>query len=273
VLEERGRVAGIVGFCILPLFQLISLVTYIISYNVIVIITILICAITLTIKFIEPDNKSSLKEKIDQEEHEYEKKTVFLYTIPWILFTLVNVTLARNVSDIIFRIIPSNFHIFLSILQIATSGFGALVGGLVSDFIGRRSALSTSLTLYGISIVLCGFAQFFEVLYFAYIINGVTWGILWTLYGLVIWGDLGTKKNVIKLYSFGVIIFYSITAIGFLFKSQFSQFSLFYSSFLGCFFILLSNIPVILVQELLPKNVRDKMKWKLFINSLRKIGR
>jgi MFS family permease len=271
VLEERGRVAGVVGFFILPMFQIASLVTYTVSYNEIVIITILICAMTLAVKLFEPDNKFSLTKKMDQEGHNHEKKTVIFYTIPWILFSLVNVTLARNVSNHIFEIIPSGLQLNLSFLQIATSGFGALIGGLISDFIGRRSALSTSLTLYGISIILSGFAQYFEVLYFAYILNGITWGILWALYGFVIWGDLGAKENVVKMYSMGLMIFYLITAIGVLFKSQFSQFSLIYSSFLGCFFVLLSNIPVILAQELLSKDFRDKMKLKLFINSLRKI--
>jgi sugar phosphate permease len=269
--EERGRVVGIVGFFILPLFQIIGPITQIIGFTGAVVITIFLSLGTLTIRLFEPKKKSSLTRKKDEEGYYHEKKTVLLYTIPWILFLLVNATLARNISSDIFESVPISLYTFLLILQIIASGFGALVGGIVADFIGRRSAIGTSLTLFGISIVLGGLFPISGVLYFMYIVNGLTWGILWTLYFSVVWGDLGNKENVAKIYSMGLMIFYMVNGISFLFIPQISQISLVTSSFLGCLLVFLSNIPVIIAPELLPSDFRDKIKLRLHINTLKRV--
>ena len=271
VPEERGRIVGLVGVFVLPLFQIISIITQTIGFTGAVIITIFLSLGTLTIRLFEPKKKSSLTKKKDEEGYHHERKTVFLYTIPWIIFSLVNVTLSRNISSNVFESVPSSLYTFLSILQIAASGFGALAGGLFADFVGRRSALGTSLTLFGISIVLGGFFQTIGVLYFMYIVNGLTWGILWTLYGTVVWGDLGDKENVVKRYSVGLMIFYMVIGVGFIFIPQISQISPVTSSVLGCFLVFLSNIPLIIAPELLSSDFRDKIKLILHVNTLKKI--
>lgn len=271
VLEERGRVVGLAGFFVLPLFQVISIITQIIGFTWAVVITIFLSLGTLTVRLFEPKKKSSLTRKKDDEGYHHEKKSVLLYTIPWILFLLVNATLARNISSDIFESVPISLYTFLLILQIIASGFGALGGGIVADFIGRRSAIGTSLTLFGISIVLGGLLQTTAVLYFMFIVNGLNWGILWTLYGSVVWGDLGDKENIVKRCSMGLMIFYMITGIGFLFAPQISQISLVTSAFLGCLLVLLSNIPVIIAPELLSSDFRDKIKLILHVKALKRI--
>lgn len=140
-------------------------------------------------------------------------------------------------------------------------------------FFFQKSALAISLTLFGISIILGGLFQTTGVLYFMYIVNGLTWGILSTLYGSVVWGDLGDKENVVKRYSMGLMIFYLVTGIGFLFIPQTSQISLVTSAFLGCFLVFLSNIPLILAPELLSSDFRDKIKLILHVNTLKRIGK
>lgn len=271
VSEERGRVAGFAGFFVLPLFQIISIITQTIGFTWAVIIIIFVSLGTLTVRSFEPKKKSLLTKKKDEERYRHEKKTVLLYTIPWLIFSVVNVTLARNISSSVLESISSSLYTFLLILQIIASGFGALGGGIVADFMGRRSALGTSLTLFGISIVLGGLFQTTGVLYFMYIVNGITWGILWTLYGSVVWGDLGDRENVAKTYSIGLMIFYMVTAIGFLFVPHISQISLVTSSFLGCLLVLLSNIPIIIAPELSSSDFRDRIRLILYLKSLKKI--
>jgi hypothetical protein len=273
VPEERGRVVGIAGFFILPLFQIMSVITQIIGFTWAIVMTIFLSLGILTIRLFEPKNKSSLTRKKVEESYHHEKKSVFFYTIPWILFSLVNVTLARNISINIMEEVPSSLYTFLLILQFVSSGFGAFVGGIVADLMGRRSALGVSLTLYGITLVLGGLFQTRGVLYFLYIVSGLTWGILWTLYGYVVWGDLGNRENVVKRYSMGLMIFYIITGIGFLLLPKIAQISLVTSSFLGCFLVLIANIPIIIAPELLSSDFRDKIKLKLHVKTLKRIGK
>lgn len=271
VSEERGRTAGFIGFFILPFFQVLSLMAQTFGFSGAVMLTIILSLGVLTIGLLRPEQKALLTTKNDKKGYNAEEKTILLYSIPWILFTLVNLTLARNITFYVSQNIPSALYMFLVVLQMITSGLGALAGGIIADFFGRRLSLGVSLTLYGISTALGGLVENYGVLYFMYCVNGLSWGILWVLYGSVVWGDLTDKESCAKRYSIGLIIFHMVTGFGFLFSSQISQISLVTSSLAGCVLIFLSNIPLIFAPELLASDFRKKIRLKLYMNVIKRI--
>jgi len=267
---ERGRTAGLAGIFTLPLAYITGWLAETSNFSGTIIICIILNLITLTIILFNPENKPTLTKKKDERGHHPEKRTILLYAIPWILFSIINITLARNISIHVSQNIQSTFYMILLVLQMIASGFGALAGGIVADLFGRRFPIGFSLTLYGISTALGAFTQNHEVLYFIYIANGLTWGIFWTMYIPVIWGDLTNKENNIKTYAFGLLIYYLSTGIGILLSNQISQIPIMTSALLGCILIFLSNIPIILAPELLSQDFRDSIKLKLYMNILRK---
>lgn len=269
--EERGRVAGFAGFFVVPLFQVIGGASQIVGFNWTIIIIIVLSLGALSTKLFGLMKGSSLSKMNSDKGFRHEKRTIILYAIPWIIFSLVNFTLARNISSNIFDVVPSSLYTFLSFLQIISSALGASIGGIISDLDGRRSALGVSLTLFGISIVFGGIFQAVGVFYLMYIINGFTWGILWTLYITVVWGDLGDEETVVKNYSLGLLIFYLAVIFGFVFIPQISQIPVVTSSFLGCLLVLLSNIPLVVAPELLSSEFQEKLKLMLHFKSLKKI--
>ena len=271
VSEERGRVAGLIGFFSLPIFNLVSLVAETFDFSGAVMLGVILSLGTLVIRFPKPEKKAILTAKKDDKGYYPEKRTILLYAVPWMLFSLINATLARNVSLHVSQHVLSSSYAFLIVLQIIAAIFGALGGGIIADFFGRRLSLVFSLTLYGIGSAIVGLVENYEMFGFVYFSNGLNWGILLILYGLVVWGDLANKESCAKRYSIGLIIFYLAMGVGSLLSPQISQIPLIASSLVSCLLIFLSNIPLIFAPELLSSDFREKIKLKLYINVLRRI--
>jgi MFS family permease len=273
VPEERGRAAGLAGFFSLPFSHLIYLMAQTSDFFGTIMLSVIPSSGILAIKLLRPEKKALLTTKKDEKGYRPEKRTILLYSVPWILFSLINSTLARNISLHVLQRVPSSLYIFLVVLQMTASGFGALGGGIIADIFGRRLSLGFGLTLYGISSALGGFVANYEAIYFMYVANGLGWGILSALYFFVVWGDVADKESCAKRYSIGLTISYLAIGVGFLLTDKISQIPLITSSLASCLLIFLSNIPLILAPELLSSDFRRRIKLKLYMNIVRKIGR
>jgi MFS family permease len=271
--EERGRVAGLNGFfSILTSFTIYAGVVGTLDFHGAVVLGIVLSLGPLVVILLKP-KKTVLTAKKDDTGCYPEKRTVILYLIPWIMFSLINVTLAKNISFHISQQVPASLYLFLIVLQSIGTILGALSGGVTADFFGRRVSLAFSLTLYGISSALAGIASSFAVLYFVYFANGLSWGILLAMYSFVVWGDLSNKKNSAKMYAIGFIIFYVAQGIGLIPTGQMFQMPLFSSALVSCLLIFLSNIPIFLAPELLPSVFRERIRLKWHMSAVKKIRR
>ena len=270
VSEERGRIGGLIGFVSLPFYFIVGIgVAETLDFLGTVMLSIILSLGPLVVILLRP-GKAVLTAKKDDRGNYSEKRTVLLYSIPWVLFSLINATLAKNISLNILQQVSSSFYLFLSVLQVMAAVFGALGGGIIADFFGRRLSLAFSLTLYGISSALAGMVNNYTMFYFVYVANGLSWGILLTLYSFVVWGDLANKENCAKMYSIGLVTSYSTIGVGLL-PTQISQIPPTVSSLASCLLIFLSNVPLILAPELLPSDFRERIKLKLHMSAVRKI--
>jgi hypothetical protein len=268
--RERGRVAGLSGFFSLLIYIFMyALVAGTFDFSKTIVLGIAISLAPLVIILLKPET-AVLTTKKREDGYNFERRTVILYLIPWVLFCLINATLAKNISFHISQQVPS-LVLFLIVLQGSAAVFGALFGGAIADFFGRRISLALSLTLYGISSALAGISTNFALLYFVYFANGFSWGILLVMYTFVIWGDLSNKENCAKMYAIGFIVFYLTQGIGLLPLGQILQIPLVISSLGSCLLIFLSNIPIFLAPELLPSDFREKMRLKLHMSAVKKM--
>jgi MFS family permease len=269
VVEERGRVSGVLGFVALPLsFVVDYLIAPGLNFLGVVLLSSFL-SLGIMLVFFFNWNRKVLPAK--NEERKYpEKKAVFLYSIPWLIFCLVNVTLAKNVTAIVSLQVSSQFYLSLIALQVIGVILGCLIGGLLADWFGRRLSLALSLTLYGIGTALIGILPDTRLLAGVYTINGFSWGILFTLYIFVIWSDLANKENCAKMYGIGLAIYYMTLGIGFIVQVSLP---LMISSLLACLLVFLSNIPLSFAPELQSLYLRELMKIKLHLNTLKKIGK
>jgi MFS family permease len=270
VPEERGRVAGLIGSVSLPFYFIVDyLVAPALDFLGTAVLGIILSLGPIIIILLRPA-KTVLTAKKAERGNYPEKRTVILYSIPWILFSLINSTLAKNISLNVLQQISSSSYLSLIILQGIGTIFGATCGGIIADFFGRRLSLAFSLTLYGISSALAGLTKVTEILTIVYVANGLSWGILLILYTFVVWGDLANKENCAKMYSIGLITLYLTIGVGFL-PTPISQIPLVVSSLASCLLIFLSNMPLVLAPELLSSDFRERIKLKLYTNVIRKI--
>jgi hypothetical protein len=265
--QERGRTTGVMGFITLPLYfvtaqVLMGSLDFVSTALIGAFLTLLVLIVLLLAhkRFLTRHERPNIY---------FEKRTVLLYSVPWILFSLINATLAAGISASVFAQVPSSFYLFLVALQVGGVVFGALGGGVIADVLGRRVSLGLSITLYGIGSALMGLVQNAASFSIAYTINGLSWGILLMLYVFVVWGDLATERNVAKMYSIGLAVYYLALGVGIL-APKISQESLIVTALTSCLLIFCLNIPVILAPELLPADFRERIKLKLYLRTIKK---
>ena len=270
VPEERGRISGFIGFVALPLnFIVAYLVSPSLDFLGAITLSIAINSGILIIVLFHPKT-TMMKEKKNEEGNHFEKRTILLYTIPWVVFSLVNGTLAKNASVSISQQMSSSSYLFLLGLQFGGVIFGCIVGGIIADFFGRRLSLAFSLTSYGTSTALVGIFTSINVLSFVYVLNGLSWGILFTLYIFVVWGDLANGNNCAKMYSIGLATYYLTMGIGLLTQTSLP---VVVSSLSTCLLVFLSIMPIVLAPELLSPYFRERMKMRQHMNAAKKISK
>jgi hypothetical protein len=268
--QERGRITGFMGFIALPFYFVTARV--LIGSLEFVYTALMGSLLTLLALVVFLSAHPKMLTRQERPKIYFEKRTVLLYSVPWILFSLVNATLAADVSANVFVQVSSSFYLFLVALQVAGVVFGALVGGVIADVFGRRVTLGLGITLYGIGSALLGLLQNNTVFSVAYAINGLSWGILFMLYVFVVWGDLATERHVAKMYSIGLAAYYLALGVGIL-APRVSQAPLVVTALTSCLVIFCLNIPVILAPELLPSDFRERIKLKLYLRTVRKASK
>ena len=273
VREERGRVAGSIGFISLPVLLLVIALVENFDFFRTAMLCIILNLGTLTIKGLNREKTSILTTKECLKRYDPGKRAILLYSIPWLTFSLINATLAKAVYFHISQYFSSSSLILFWIVQGIGAGLGAIIGGAIADFSGRRPSMAFGLTLYGVSSAISALAKNYEMFFPAFMGTGLTWGILFTLYSLVIWGDLATKETCARRYSIGLAIFNSSAGLGALLSPESFQISLVVASIASCLLIFLSNIPLILAPELLPSDFREEIRVKLYVSIVKKIIR
>jgi len=256
--EERGRVAGLIVFFYLLFSSVILAFVRTQSFHIIMAFCVFLSIITLMIELKYLNKRVEFIKKVSVK---LKKRTLVLYLIPWIIFSLINGTTAKTVS---FHVLKSIIPLFL-ILQVVVGAIGAIVGGLISDFIGRKTPLAFALTLFGISSAISAFVKVSLLANFIYISTGLTWGILSTLYLFVVWGDLADNETYPYTYSLGLATFFIAMGIGALLTSEILKISLFTASITNCLVIFVSNISLILAPEILPSDFLEKTRLRFYI--------
>lgn len=266
--EERGRVGGLIGFFV---FLLFFIVNFFIVLNLDFFGSVLLCLALNFLPFVALFFKHFRLDLIPikkQLVNYYERRVFALYFIPWIVFSLINATLATNTSILIAQQVSNSMLFNLESIQVIGVILGVILGGFVADLLGRRFCLVFSLTFFGFCTALVGLFTGDLVFLIVYGASGLTWGILFVLYIFVVWGDLSNQYNRIKIYSIGLISYFlSLGAGSFLVVSM----PIFQSALLSVLFIFVLNIPIIFAPELLPSYVLEKIRMKNHMDAVKKL--
>jgi MFS family permease len=237
--------------------------------NALVLAVIKIIGLFGVLKIKPIDNIGAQKEEVSYKQI-LKNKNFLLYFVPWIMFSIVNYITAPIVSQI-FPNLPTLFENSMMAENIL-AGIFAVVSGFVADYMGRRRLVLAGFILLGLGYASLGlFPQNILGWWFYTVVDGVAWGIFYTIFLMTIWGDISLGKNSEKFYAIGYLPFlFSILtelSIGTTISSTISSTAIF--SF-ASLFLFIAVLPLAYAPETLPLQFLKSRELQKYIENARR---
>lgn len=276
-LENRGKAGGIIWasagigslMFVAPAYMLNSIA-----------IAILLLAVLrlsgLLFFFFRHEQKIAVGLKRDYPFHVILRDShLLLYLLPWVMFCLIN----WIESPIVENLFGSEFFNFVTITEFTISGVFALVGGIFSDWVGRKRIIIIGFIMLGIEYAVLSFLQDSMISRYIYVVfDGVSWGMFAVVFFIVLWGDLARDSLKEKYYVIGGLPY---LLAGFLqvFIKQYIvsipenvRLGLVNTAFsLASFFLFLAILPLIYAPETLPEKKIADRQLKKYAEEAKKI--
>lgn len=184
-------------------------------------------------------------------------RSFLLYFGPWCLFLLVNYMAAPIVS----QLYPAGFFRFSSLIEQVLSGFVAVACGFFADFIGRKRLTVAGFALLGLGYASLGVLSGNIIGWWFYtVVDGIAWGIFYTIFLITLWGDIAQERSSERYYAIGSLPFlfsnFIRLSLGSYVAANIQGLSVF--SF-ASLFLFLAVLPLVYAPETLPEtNVKQR---------------
>jgi hypothetical protein len=195
------------------------------------------------------------------------KREVLLYLFPWVMFSLINFA----ETPLLERVFGAESFTFVGLVEYVFIGIFAIVGGIVADVVGRKRVVITGFVMLGIEYAaLSIFSDSPVTLYLFMTLDGITWGLFFSVFFMAIWGDLGDNHEKEKYYALGGLPFLLANFVSILISPYASDISPTAAFSFAAFFLFLAVIPLMYAPETLPeKKIRDR-ELKQYIEKAKK---
>jgi len=267
-VENRGFVGGIiwstVGFTVLIFVFLISMLG---QWEAIIALTMWrllggICFPVLNRKHTKPATQ-----KAPSYLELIRKRAILLYLFPWVMFSLINFAEA----PILENVFGAESFAFVQFIEFAFIGIFAIVGGVVADFAGRKRVVIAGFIMLGIEYAaLSAFSSSPVVFYLFLTLDGITWGLLVSVFFMTLWGDLSENYEKEKYYTLGGLPFILAAFLSVLIKPYASAISPTAAFSFASFFLFLAVIPLMYAPETLPEKKIKERELKSYIEKAQK---
>ena len=193
------------------------------------------------------------------------QRSFLLYFIPWILFSLITDLTIPIQTNIIQTMqanavnIPSAEYL-RSVENIFTAVF-AIIGGFLTDFIGRKRMSIVGFALLGLAYSVLGiYPENPFSWYFYTVVDGISWGILFVIFVITIWADISHDSPSEKYYALGVLPFFISYFLRLIIGSDIAAAIPNEAIFsFTAFFLFLAVLPLVYAPETLPeKHIKDR---------------
>ncbi len=216
---------------------------------------IIICAI-------KPVEEGALQKNDESYSRILGNKTFILYFVPWMMFSIANYLTLPIVS----QISPSFFE-YSMVIENGLAGIFAVISGFFGDYFGRKRLVVAGFILLGFGYGSLGlFPQSIAGWWFYTIVDGIAWGIFYTIFLTTIWGDIAKGKSSEKYYAFGYLPFllsiFTQQTIGTAITSTVNTVAIF--SF-ASLFLFVAVLPLAYAPETLPLQMFESRKLKKYL--------
>jgi len=269
VVENRARLGGIT---LLFIMGLGAFTANLITENIVTSLLVLTCwkGLGFVAFFFKGSDKRDVKSRVSVSFISILKEHSFiLYVIPWTMFSLVNY-LGASISVNI----HSEEFIYLSMVTgNILAGVFAILGGFLSDIIGRKRVTMIGFIMLGLGYAILGvFPLNLFCWYFYVVVDGIAWGMFYVIFITTIWGDLAYGKPSEKYYALGSLPYllssFLRLTVGPFIANTISAYATF--SF-AAFFLFLAVIPLMYAPETLPEKKIRERELREYIKKAKKI--
>jgi MFS family permease len=269
IIENRGKLGGL----ILCINGLGTVLFWIMAVN-----NIILQAVTLAIwrgcgliifAIIKPSKELEGKRKSISFASILNQRSFILYIIPWIMFSLI----AYLSLPVQLKILDIELVKFFSIIESIAAGVFAIVGGFLSDAIGRKRITITGFIMLGLAYALLGvYPGNLLSWYFYTLVDGIAWGIFYVIFIITIWGDLSYGASSDKYYALGGLPYFVSNFLRLTIGSYIAETVSAYAIFsFTAFFLFLAVLPLMFAPETLPEKKIRERELKKYIEKAKKI--
>ncbi len=268
-VENRGFVGGIiwstVGFTVLIFAVLISMLGH---WEAIITLSIWRLLGGISFPVLNRKHAKPAAQKSPSYLELIRKRTILLYLFPWVMFSLINFAEA----PILENVFGAEFFAFVQFVEFAFVGVFAIVGGVVADFAGRKRVVIAGFIMLGIEYAaLSAFSSSPVAFYLFLALDGITWGFLFSVFFMALWGDLGENYEKEKYYTLGGLPFILAAFLSVLIKPYASAISPTAAFSFASFFLFLAVIPLMYAPETLPEKHIKERELKSYIEKAKKV--
>jgi MFS family permease len=184
------------------------------------------------------------------------------------MFSIINF----SEIPILERVFGTETFTFVQFAEYVFAGIFASVGGIMADIVGRKRIVITGFVMLGIEYAIMSVsAGSHGALYLFMILDGITWGLFFSVFLTVIWGDLGEGFEKEKYYTLGGLPFLLSNFVSILVKPYVSVISPTAAFSFASFFLFLAVIPLMYAPETLPEKTLKERELKSYIEKAKKI--
>jgi MFS family permease len=209
--------------------------------------------------------------RVDKQENAsfgrvFHSRTMILYFAAWFMFTLVDGFGSTIVGSHI-----EQFSSMIQLLEPAVASLSALIGGIVSDWVGRKRVIMSGFIALGVAYAALGLAPQtgFSWLFFS-VVDGIATGSLWVMFTIVLWGEIDMRGTE-KYYAVGETPYFltGIVSIGLApYTAMIPETGVFS---LAAFFLFMAVVPLMYAAETLPEKRMKERELKIYIEKAQKV--
>jgi len=262
LVENRGHVSGVLLLFILISFGIFGLITDFVILTVWRGLGLILFILLRPKKIIAPEITKEIPFKSIVGDRSF-----FLYFIPWLIFCFID-----RFEEPILKPFLGPFPDFLRGMLLIVGSLAAAIGGVFSDWVGRKRVILYGFVTLGLAYAIIGIAPAELVSWYFYIsVVSVASGIFWVIFIFVLWGDLSQYGVREKYYAIGSIPFFltgiieSFSAPYIMLISPFSAFSL------ASFFLFLAVLPLLYAPETLPEKKIKLRQFRKYVEKAKKV--
>jgi MFS family permease len=195
-------------------------------------------------------------------------KKILLYLFPWIMFSIINFSLAPIVENVI----GNDFFLIMQLITWFLVGIFAIIGGYIADIVGRKRVVIAGFVMLGIEYAaMSSFSNSTIATYMFMILDGTTWGLLLSVFFMSLWGDLGQYNVKEKYYVLGGLPYLLANFLYILIKPQVVDIIPSSAFTYASFFLFLAILPLVYAPETLPEKKIKERELKNYLENAQKI--